>query len=56
MGDFDHLHMVDYFKYCPLCEHERVKDYVEPCSSCICTSMRRDTRVPLNFKEKEGRK
>lgn len=52
MGEFDHIHIVDFCKYCQKCKYEKVKDYVEPCNSCICTGARVNTRVPLNFEER----
>ena len=45
---------VDFKKYCPLCEHEKLKDWKDPCCECLEYGMNEGTSKPVFFKEKNG--
>ena len=43
-----------YFdQYCPLCQHEKLKDYEDPCNECLDHFWNTDSHKPIFFKEKE---
>jgi len=41
------------FEYCKTCEHEKSKDYLEPCHTCLNNPTNVHSKKPVNYKEKE---
>lgn len=52
MGD-SQLKEVNFHKYCRKCENRGVKDYDDPCNTCLETGMRKGTEVPTKWKKKD---
>lgn len=48
--------LVDYNKYCPLCEYKNLEDYRDPCNDCLNNPVNWNSRKPIRFKEKEDAK
>ena len=46
-------HIVDYKKYCPLCEYAGTDENEEPCDECLSYPINTDTRAPTRFKKKD---
>lgn len=42
---------VDFKTYCKTCEHQKKKDYEDPCNECLEVGMREGTRIPEQYKE-----
>ena len=47
--------IVDYYLYCPRCEHLHSPDDEDPCDECLRECTNWDSHKPINFKEKEGK-
>ena len=47
--------IVDYFQYCPRCQHYLTSDTEDPCDECLRECVNIDSHKPINFKEKEGK-
>ena len=47
---------VNYYAYCDKCEYFEVDEGDDPCNECLTYFMNIDSHVPVNFKEKKGRK
>jgi hypothetical protein len=45
--------VVDFEKYCPLCEHEKDDENDDPCHDCLEIGARLYSHKPEYFKEKE---
>ena len=45
--------IVNFKKYCPLCEHEKVKETQDPCNDCLAQGGNYNTEKPIHFKEKK---
>lgn len=45
-------HIVEFDKYCDLCEYSELPEDKEPCSECIATSVVQNSHKPAYFKEK----
>ena len=44
---------VYFFKYCHLCEHEKLDDKDKPCDDCLAQGWNEDSHKPICFKEKK---
>lgn len=44
---------VDFFKYCPSCQHRDTPDVEEPCNECLTNPSNINSHRPVNYKEKE---
>ena len=47
------LKEVDFFQYCKKCKNKNVPQDQEPCTYCLDTSARNNTRKPVKFEEEE---
>ena len=44
---------VDFKKYCPKCEYEKLKETLDPCNDCLAQGANLNTEKPIHFKEKK---
>lgn len=44
---------VDFFKWCPLCKHEKVSDKDEPCRDCLEGTVNEYSTKPVCWEEKK---
>lgn len=44
---------VNFYKYCPLCEHRDKADADDPCNECLENPSNVNSRKPVMFKERE---
>ena len=45
--------IVDFYKYCPKCEHYLKSESEDPCCGCLDIPINTWSNKPVNFKEKE---
>ena len=43
---------VNYSKYCPTCMHMTLKDYLDPCNTCLEQFWNEGTDKPVKYEEK----
>lgn len=48
--------IVDFGKYCKLCEHEKLDEAKDPCYTCLNNPINVHSQKPINFKEKTKKK
>lgn len=48
--------IVDFGKYCKLCEHEKLDEAKDPCHTCLNNPTNVHSQKPINFKEKTKKK
>lgn len=46
--------MVEFYKYCKKCKHEKLPDGEEPCNSCLTEPVNEDSVIPVKFEPKES--
>lgn len=44
---------VEFYIFCPKCEHEDLEEKFDPCNECLEYGMREGTRKPLHYKPKK---
>lgn len=45
--------MVCFDKYCKTCKHKELDEKFDPCNECLSQPVNADSRVPVNWEEKE---
>lgn len=48
--------IVDFHKYCKLCEYEKNSEEKDPCHTCLSNPTNIHSAKPINFKEKVVKK
>lgn len=43
--------IVDFNKYCNICQHKFTKDTEEPCNECLTHPTNENSYKPINYKE-----
>ena len=51
MDDTNVTYFVDFYKYCKLCEYDKLSEKDEPCNRCLEVGDRVGTRKPEKFKK-----
>lgn len=46
-----HEKIVDFARYCKLCDHWALKDFEEPCNDCLDNPTNLESKRPIHFKE-----
>lgn len=47
------LHEVNFYEWCPKCEHFKLAEHEDPCHDCLNEPVNDDSRKPVMFKEGE---
>jgi len=45
------LHEVNFYEWCPKCEHFKLAEHEDPCHDCLNQPVNDDSRKPVEFKE-----
>lgn len=56
MGEVNAEKIVDFHKYCELCEYSELSESNDPCFDCLCEPVNVYSHRPIKFKAKDSQK